>query len=256
MLRPRIFPTLLLSGQGLVKGVKFKNYKYVGDPLNAVKIFNDKKVDELMFLDISATREGKKISPELVSRIADECFMPFGVGGGIESAEEARDILSAGAEKVSVNTAAVKNPALIGKIADIFGRQSVVVSIDVKANWLGRQKVVVCSGKKMTSLNPVEWAVEVEKMGAGEILLNSVDRDGTMSGYDLKLVRSVVDAVHIPVIACGGAGSLKDLSDGIHIGGAQAVTAGSFFVFHGRRRGVLINFPSEDECLKIHKEII
>ncbi|OGV45657.1 MAG: imidazole glycerol phosphate synthase subunit HisF [Lentisphaerae bacterium GWF2_44_16] len=255
MLRPRIFPTLLLSGQGLVKGVKFKDYKYIGDPLNAVKIFNDKKVDELIFLDISATREGKKISPDFVSKIADECFMPFSVGGGIESAGEAREILSAGAEKVSINTAAVKNPALIGEIADTFGRQSVVVSIDVKTNWLGRQKVVIASGKKMTDLNPIEWALEVEKMGAGEILLNSVDRDGTMSGYDLKLIRSVVDAVHIPVIACGGAGCLKDLSDGIHAGGAQAVSAGSFFVFHGRRRGVLINFPSEKECLEIHRKI-
>jgi cyclase len=253
MLRPRILPTLLLRGQGLVKGVNFKDYKYVGDPINAVKIFNDKRVDELMFLDINATNDKKKLSLELIQKIADECFMPFGVGGGIENVDEAREILSAGAEKISINTAAVKNPKLITEIADVFGKQSVVVSIDVKTvGWLSKKKrVMICSGKQKTDLDPVEWAKKVESMGAGEILLNSVDRDGTMSGYDLELIKSVVDEVNIPVIAGGGAGSIQDLSDGIHIGGAQAVSAGSLFVFHGRRRAVLINFPSTEEIEEI-----
>jgi cyclase len=251
MLRPRIFPTLLLRGRGLRKGINFKSHKYVGDPLNAVKIFNDKKVDELLFLDISATPEKKKISLELVARIADECFMPFGVGGGIKSPEEARDVLRAGAEKISINTAAVENPPLIRKISDIFGKQSVIVSLDVKKDWLGRPKVYVSAGRKKTSLDPLAWALEAERQGAGELLVTSIEREGSMRGYDLELIKAITDKVNIPVIASGGAGSEKDLSDGINKAGAQAVTAGSFFVFHGRRRAVLINFPSPDNIEKI-----
>jgi len=175
------------------------------------------------------------------------------VGGGIDSIEDIRAILSAGAEKISINTAAVKNPSLIREAADIFGSQSIIVSIDVKKSWRGKYQVATHSGTKKTSLNPVEWAVEAESLGAGEICLNSIDNDGTMTGYDLELVKAVSEAVNAPVIACGGAGSVQDLHDVIHKAGASAAVAGSFFVFHGARRGVLINFPSREELDYIYK---
>lgn len=252
MLRPRIFPTLLLRGQGLVKGVNFKNYRYIGDPINAVKIFNDKEVDELLFLDITASSEKRIPSLELIEKIADECFMPFSVGGGIRTVEEMRSLLSAGAEKISINTAAVEDPSLIRRAADVFGSQSVIVSIDVKSSWLGKAFVWTHSGRKKTKLEPLKWVLEVEKLGAGEIFLNSIDNDGKMQGYDLKMVKMISDAVNIPIIACGGAGSVDDLYKVIHEAGASAASAGSMFVFHGARRGVLINFPSEEEIKKIH----
>jgi cyclase len=252
MLRPRIFPTLLLKGQGLVKGVNFKNYRYIGDPINAVKIFNDKEVDELLFLDITASGEKRTPSLELIEKIADECFMPFSVGGGIRTVEDMRALLSAGAEKISINTAAVEDPSLIRRAADMFGSQSIIVSIDVKSSWLGKINVWTHSGKKKTKLNPLEWALEVEKLGAGEIFLNSIDNDGKMEGYDLKLVKMISDAVNIPVIACGGAGKVDDLYKAIHEAGASAAAAGSMFVFHGARRGVLINFPSAEELKTVH----
>lgn len=251
IMRGRIIPALLLKGQGLVKGVGFKKHSYVGDPINAVRIFNEKEVDELVFLDISATREGRRIPQALVEKIADECFMPFAVGGGIRTVEDIREIISAGAEKVVLNTAAVENPRLISEAAKIFGSQSIIVAIDVKKGWFGKKCVVTESGHKKTGLEPLDWAKEAEAQGAGELLLNSVDRDGTMSGYDLELISSVSAAVRIPVIACGGAGSNKDLRDAIHVGGASAAAAGSLFVFHGPKRAVLINFPSKSEIESI-----
>jgi len=247
MLKPRIIPVLLLKGEGLYKGVHFGDYKYVGDPINAVKIFSEKEVDELLFLDILASAEKRTVSLELIRQIADECYMPFGVGGGIRDVDTIRQVLKAGAEKVSLNTAAIENPDLIGQAARIFGRQSVVVSIDVKKNWLGSYQVCTYSGQKQLKLDPVRWAKQAEEAGAGEILLTSIDRDGTMKGYDLDLIRSVSSAVHIPVIACGGAGSVQDLSESIRQGGASAAAAGSFFVFHGPKRAVLINVPDKEE---------
>ena len=247
MILPRVMPTLLLQGEGLVKGTKFKNHKYVGDPINAVKIFNEKEVDELIFLDITATREGRTPSIPLVERLADECFMPFGVGGGIRSVETVRAILGAGAEKVAVNSASMDTPDLITRIAEIFGSQAVVASIDVAKTWTGAYRVATRSGSVRSDRDPVEWACEMEKRGAGEILLNSIDRDGTMSGYDIPLLRSVVDAVSIPVIAAGGAGSVGDLAAAIQQGHAAAVSAGALFVFHGPKRAVLINFPGRKE---------
>ena len=250
MLRPRIIPTLLLKNQGLVKGIKFKDYRYVGDPINAVKIFNDKEVDELLFLDITATREKRGIDLELVQKIADECYMPFSVGGGIRTIEEMRDILSAGAEKISINTIAVTNPSIISNASDIFGSQSVIVSVDFKKTWLGKYRVFTHSGTVKTSLDPLEWAKKAASLGAGEIYLNSIDRDGTMEGYDLDFIKTVTKAVKIPVIAAGGAGSLNDFSKAIHQAGASAVSAGSLFVFHGKRRAVLISYPSKEEINK------
>ena len=247
MIRPRVIPILLLRGEGLVKGVQFKDYKYVGDPMNAVKIFSTKEVDELLFLDIAATSENRCISIELVRKIADEAYMPFGVGGGIHTIKEIKDLLSAGAEKISLNTTAIENPALISDAASFSGSQSIVVSIDVKKNWKGDYIVYSHSGNKSTDLHPADWAKEVENLGAGEILINSIDRDGTMKGYDLKLIADVTSAVNIPVIACGGAGSVKDIVDAVQLAGASAAAAGSFFVFHGPKRAVLINVPSEND---------
>ena len=247
MIRPRIIPCLLLRGTGLVKGVRFKNHRYVGDPINAVKIFNDKEVDELVFLDITATREGRRISAELAQQIADECYMPFAVGGGITSVAEIRQLLSAGAEKVVINSGLLERPSLIREASGVFGNQSIVVAIDVKKRWTGSYEVYSHAGSRRRKLGPTEWAKQAEELGAGELFLTSIDRDGTWEGYDLDLVRSVASAVSIPVIACGGAGCLQHLIDAAHLGNASAASAGSFFVFHGRRRAVLISFPTKQE---------
>jgi cyclase len=234
-----------------VKGTRFKAHKYVGDPINAVRIFNDKEVDELLFLDITATEEDRIPPLELVQTIADQCLMPFGVGGGIKTVEHARQILARGAEKVCISTAAVRDPTLISEIASRFGSQSVVVSIDVKQSLFNKIRVRTHCGKRGTNFHPVEFAQIAEQFGAGEILLNDIDRDGTMQGYNNSLISDVASAVSIPVIACGGAGTYKDLAVPLRQGGASAVAAGSLFVFHGRRRAVLINYPSIEERLAL-----
>ncbi len=246
MLRTRVIPTLLLRGQGLVKTIKFQNPTYVGDPINAVRIFNDKEVDELVFLDITATIENRTPQFELLHDIATECFMPFGYGGGIHDLETARKILTLGSEKVIFNSAAV-NLGLITQAAEEFGSQSVIVSIDAKQVKRGRYEVFTHSGTVNTKENPVQFAKEVEAAGSGELILNSIDRDGTMKGYDLELVKGVTAAVNIPVVAAGGAGTLQHFQEVVTKGGASAVTAGSMFVFHGPRRAVLISYPTQEE---------
>jgi cyclase len=251
MLLPRVIPVLLLSGKGLVKGIQFGRHSYIGDPINTVQIFNAKEVDELIFLDITATREGRIPSLEMIQRIADQCLMPFSVGGGIKTIKDFRDILSAGAEKVCINTAAMEDPAIIRQAADNFGRQSIIVSIDVQPDKNGVYSVYSRCGTKKTGADVVAAAMQIEKQGAGEIMLNSIDRDGTMTGYDLPLLQQVCKCVSIPVIACGGAGSLKHMQEGINTGGASAAAAGSFFVFHGNRRAVLISYPSKLELIEI-----
>lgn len=239
---PRVIPVLLLRGGGLYKGARFKNLKYVGDPMNAVRIFNDKNVDELFLLDITATADGRIPDPEFVQKVADECYMPFGVGGGIRDVDQMRQLIRHGAEKVSINTAAVENPRLITEASNVFGRQSVVVAIDAVKKWTGGYAVVTRSGRKRTNLEPVAWARKAVELGAGEILLTSVDRDGTGKGYDADLVAAVAAAVDVPVIACGGAGRYEDLAQAVQAG-ASAAAAGSLFVFHGPHRAVLINYP-------------
>ena len=251
MLLPRVIPVLLLSGKGLVKGVQFDRHSYIGDPINTVQIFNAKDVDELIFLDITATAEGRIPSLEMIQRIADQCLMPFSVGGGIKTIKDIRDILSAGAEKVCLNTTAMEDPAIIRQTADNFGRQSIIVSIDVRPDKNGVYDVYSRCGTKKTGTDVVAMAIQMENQGAGEIMLNSIDRDGTMTGYDLPLLQQVCKSVTIPVIACGGAGTLKHLQEGINIGGASAVAAGSFFVFQGSRRAVLISYPSKLELIEI-----
>jgi cyclase len=248
-MRFRIIPVLLLKNGGLYKGVKFKDHKYVGDPINAVKIFNEKEVDELVFLDIDATNNNRQPNLGFLKDIASECFMPLAYGGGINSVDMIREILKAGIEKVIINTAAVKNPQLIADAAEYFGSSTIVASIDVKKFFLGKPQVYINSGQEKTKLNHVEWAKKLESLGVGEIIINSIDQDGTLNGYDFELVKQVASAVSVPVIAAGGGRGLTDFADVCLSFGASAAAAGSSFVFHGKHRAVLITYPSEKDIL-------
>ena len=243
--RPRIIPVLLLMGGLLHKTVRFTKPRYVGDPRIAVKIFNDKCADEIVLLDARATVEARAPDYRLIEEIAGECFMPLAYGGGVRDVESAKTLFGLGVEKVIVNSAAVANPRLVGALADRFGAQSIVAAIDVKRDWLGRPRVVTHSGTRRPGHEPVAWARQVQVLGAGEILLNSVDRDGTFAGYDIPLIRAVADSVGVPVVACGGAGSVDDCVRAVREGGASAAAAGSIFVFQGVHRAVLINFPAD-----------
>lgn len=243
---PRVIPVLLLKNAGLVKTQKFKNPKYVGDPINAVKIFNEKEVDELVFLDITASIEKSKPNLKLLNDIATECFMPLCYGGGIKTIEDIKSIINCGVEKVSLNSIAVENPSFIRKAADVFGSSTIVVSIDVKKNLWGKKYIYTYSGTKATGLDPIRFTVEMQQQGAGELLINSIDNDGMMNGYDLDLIQQISKEVDIPVIACGGAGNLQHLIQA-ESAGASAMAAGSMFVFHGQHRAVLINYPSQKD---------
>jgi cyclase len=247
MLRTRVMPCLLLLDGGLAKTVRFKNPRYVGDPINAVKIYNGKEVDELIFLDISATKENRPPPMSMIADIASECFMPVCYGGGVRNLDDIAAIFRLGIEKVAVNSAAIESPDFVREAAARFGGQSIVVSIDVRKHFLGRHEVFSRGGSRKTGLDPVDHARRMADAGAGEILLTSIDRDGTMSGYDIELIRRVTAAVEIPVIACGGAGRLEDLAAAVHEGGAAAVALGSMAVFQWSTRSVLINFPTPGE---------
>lgn len=251
MQRIRVIPVLLLKGNGLYKTVKFRNPQYIGDPMNVVRIFNEKEVDELCFLDISATSAKKEINYKIISEIASECFMPLSYGGGIHSMDQIKKLFNIGVEKVIINSAAHTNTSLISEASAHFGSQSIVGCIDIKKNFLGKYEVHIESGEKNTRKNPVDFAKELQEMGAGEILVNSIDRDGTMKGYDIELVKKISTSLKVPVIACGGAGSIEDLSIVIKEGSANAVAAGSMFVFHGKHKAVLISYPSQIEIKKI-----
>ena len=243
MLRTRIIPALLLRNESLVKTVRFGRFTYVGDPCNTVRIFNELEVDELVFLDIAATREGRAPNLKVLADIANECFMPLGYGGGIRSVEQAKAVFDIGFEKVVINTYAAERPEFIGELAEQYGNQAVIASIDVgKSAWRGH-RVRIRSGRGRTSLEPVSWARELERRGAGEILLTSIDREGTWSGFDLDLVRSVTEAVSIPVIAQGGAGTVEHIAQVVKRAGASAVALGSMVVFQKKGMGVLVNFP-------------
>ncbi len=251
MFRPRVIPVLLLKNKGLVKSVKFRDERYVGDPINAVKIFNDLRADELVFLDILATKERRTVALDFVRRVGDEANMPFAVGGGIRTLSDIKSIINAGAEKVVINSYAVENPAFIREAAEEFGSSTIVVSIDVKKKFLGKNQVYTISGTKSTGIGPIEWAQKMQENGAGEIIINSIEYDGTMQGYDLKLVKDVAEAVEIPVVALGGAGNLNDFSKAIRESYASAAAAGSLFVFHGPRKAVLVNYPSNKELIHL-----
>jgi cyclase len=251
MFRPRIIPVLLLRNQGLVKTVAFDKHRYIGDPINAVKIFNDLEVDELVFLDILASKEGRCISPEFIRGIGDEANMPFAAGGGIRTVQQIEGIIKAGAEKVVINTAAFEVKSLIREASSAFGSSTIVVSIDVKKKFLGKKQVYVKAGSNATGLDPVEFAKQMEQDGAGELFLTSIDHEGRMQGYDLELIHAVSAAVTIPVVAHGGAASAQHFTDAVLKGHASAVAAGSRFVYHGPRNAVLINYPTPGEIQKL-----
>jgi len=245
MHKVRVIPVLLLRERGLEKGVRFTDFKYVGCPVNAARVFNRHNVDELVLLDTRATVEGRGPVNDIVREIARESFMPFTVGGGVRSVEMMRDLLVCGADRVALNTAAVETPELVAAGADRFGRQCMVVSLDARQTPGGGWEVVTHAGTRPTGRDPVAVAREMAEAGAGEILITSIDRDGTMEGYDLPLVRAVSEAVSIPVIAGGGAGSVAHLAEAVYDGGASAVAAGAFFLFFGKRRTVLITYPTD-----------
>jgi cyclase len=246
MKRIRVIPTLLIQNGGLVKSIKFKDHSYVGDPINAVKIFNEKEVDEIFILDISATSEQRPPNLSFIKEITSEAFVPLGYGGGITTLDEIKRIIGAGVEKIVLNTIAYENINLVSEGARYVGSQSMVVSMDVKRNLWGKYSVFVRNGTKNTNLDPVAYARKIEKAGAGEILLNSIERDGTFEGYDIKLVEQISSSVSVPVVAIGGASSLSDFLEAAQAG-ASAVSAGSMFVFQKPLRAVLISYPTQQE---------
>lgn len=241
---PRVIPTLLLDQGGLVKTVQFREPRYVGDPINTVRIFNGKQVDEIVLLDIGATRDGRGPDEAAIEEIASEAFMPVGYGGGVQDLATATRLIQLGVEKVIVNSAAVENPRLICEIADHLGSSTIVVCIDAAQVGAGAYEVRAVGGTRSSGLDVRQHAEAMARAGAGELIVQSIDRDGTMSGYDLDLIRQVASSVEIPVVACGGAGSLDDIGSAIRDAGAAAAAAGSLFVFHGRHRAVLVTYPS------------
>jgi cyclase len=247
MRRIRVIPVLLLKGDGLVKSVKFANHKYVGDPINAVKIFNQKEVDELSIIDIQATKDGRGPNIKKIAEIASEAFMPLSYGGGITNVQQVKELLFNGIEKVILNKSAVKNPELISEISGKFGAQSVVASIDVRKNIWGKYKVYTDNAANSIDTDPVAFAQQCEKAGAGEILLQAIDRDGTYCGYDIPILQKIASSVNIPVIIGGGAGNVDDFKKAVTEGHASAVCAGSMFVFQRPHNAVLISYPSQKE---------
>lgn len=243
----RIIPCLLLKGAGFYKTTKFKNPVYLGDPLNILKIFNEKEVDEIAVLDIAATPDGRDPDFTYLQDLASECFMPLAYGGGVKSVEQVQRLFQIGFEKVILNSHALARPELIQEAAQIFGSQSIVVSIDVKKGLLGGMHVWSHSGRKEHRQSPEEWARKAADLGAGEIVINSINRDGTMTGYDLELIKRITSAVSVPVIALGGARNIEDFSAAVHEAQASACAAGAMFVFQGPHRAVLINVPPAKE---------
>jgi imidazole glycerol-phosphate synthase subunit HisF len=247
MVQARIVPVLLLRNRGLVKTVKFDKAKYIGDPINAVRIFNEKEVDEIILLDINASREGKSPDFALIQEIGSEAFIPFAYGGGITTVAQAKQILFAGAEKVIINTSHLRNMQLVTEISTSAGASSTVAAIDVKKNLFGKYRVYSHTTQKNTDHDPVAYCQQLVEMGAGELFINSVDLDGTMRGYDLDLIKKISQSVDVPIIACGGAGNMHDLKSAIIEGGASAAAAGSIFVYHGKHNAVLINYPEKED---------
>ena len=250
MYRPRIIPVLLLKNLGLVKSTRFKKYNYIGDPINAVKIFNELKADELVFLDIEATKQNRLISLDFVRDVGEEANMPFAVGGGVNSLNDIQKLIQAGAEKVIINSAAI-NPRFIESAAKEFGSSTISVCIDYQKKLFGGVKTWIHAGTKSTQYTPLELALNMQNSGAGEIIVQSIERDGTMTGYDLEMLKSISQAVTIPVIALGGAADLKNLSTAYKETHVNGLAAGSLFVYQGANHGVLINYPD-----RLEKEIV
>jgi len=243
MLQNRVIPCLLIKDNKLVKTIKFKRPQYIGDPVNAIKIYNEKEVDELIVLDISIDRKVRGPNFDLIRQIADECFMPVCYGGGISNIDQIQQILKIGIEKIAVNTAIMPDAQLISDAAKKFGSQCMVVALDIKKNWLGKCKVTFHSGQCVINTDIIEFVKKAEDAGAGEILINNIDRDGTWEGFDLELISKITSNVSIPVIVSGGAGHIDHIKDAITIGKASGVAIGSMAVFQSKGMGVLINFP-------------
>lgn len=251
MLRTRVIPSLLLRDDSLVKTERFGRFRYIGDPGNTVRIFNELEVDELMVLDITASRSARTPNFDLLAEMANEAFMPMSYGGGLRSIDDARRLFEIGYEKIVLNTGALENPDLIRMIAEHYGSQAVIVSIDVKRDWLGRERVWSRGGKRPVRLSALEWAKQAERQGAGELLLTSIEREGSWNGFDIALTRQVADAVDIPVITHGGGGSIADIGEAVAEGHASAVALGSMVVFQKKGMGVLVSFPDEAELRRV-----
>jgi cyclase len=245
----------LVHKKGLVKTTNFKDSKYVGDPINAVKIYNEKEVDELMVFDIDATVEGRGPDLEMIKNLAIECRMPFCYGGGVTTVEQAIKIINLGAEKVALSTAAIKNPSLVKDIGKAIGIQSVVVVLDIKKKSFlgGGYDIYIKNGKEKVSIKLKEFILDLNKIGVGEIVINSIDRDGAMQGYDLALVEMIRELTEVPITVLGGAGSLEDIKNMISTYKIIGAAAGSLFVFKGKYRAVLINYPNKDEKRELYK---
>jgi len=251
MFRPRVIPVLLLKENGLVKSIKFKKYNYIGDPINAVKIFNDLKSDELVFLDVNASKKNRLIPLDFVKKVSEEANMPFAVGGGIKSLDDIHKVISSGAEKVIISSEAVRTPDFIKEASYSFGTSTVSVCIDYKKTFLNNYSVFTLSGNKKARYSPLEFSKLMQDKGAGEIILQSISRDGIMEGYDLDLIKEISSNLEIPVVALGGAGDLNDLHLAFRKSKASALAAGSLFVYQSKLRGVLINYPEKSELKQI-----
>jgi cyclase len=254
MYRPRIIPTLLLNNDHLVKSIKFSKFEYIGDPINAVKIYNDLEVDELVFLDISATKENRLINLDFVREVGEEANMPFGVGGGIKSIEDIRKVIAAGAEKVIIGHAATQDYNFIKEACETFGSSTISVCIDIKQNLWGTDKVCSLNGKKTHEITPVDYAKKLNELGVGEIIIQSVDADGTMKGYNQKVSKQIIESVTIPVVCLGGAGKLSDMKNLYENCQPNGLAAGSMFIFQGSQRGVLISYLSKEEKSTIYEK--
>lgn len=255
MLRPRIIPSLLIHDKGLVKTVKFKDHKYIGDPINAVKIFNEKEVDELAIFDIDATVLGYEPNYILIEKLANQSRMPLCYGGGVKTVKQAQRIFSLGVEKIALSSSIIQNPNLIAEISEKVGSQSVIVVLDVKKKLLGGYEICTHNGKKKTGISPVKFAKIAQKLGAGELIINSIDNDGMMNGFDMNIIAKVREEITIPLTVLGGAGNIEDIKKVILKNGIIGVAAGSLFVFRGVYKAVLINYPSKEEKNNIYKSL-
>jgi len=242
----RVIPTLLLKGEGLVKTKKFKDPVYIGDPINAVRIFNEKEVDELVLLDITATQEKREPKYEWIKSIVSESFMPIGYGGGIKNVDQAKKLFDIGVEKIIINSA-ITDLNLISSLANIYGSQSIVTCLDVRKQFFGGYTLCTHSGTNKINGSIEEWVKKIINAGVGELIIQSIDREGTRQGYDIELIKKVSQSVKVPVVASGGAGNLEHLREAVFQGKASSVTAGSLFVFKGKHQAVLINYPTQQE---------
>ena len=252
MFRPRLIPVLLLKNNALVKSIKFKKHNSIGDPINAVKIFNELKADELVLLDIDATKERRRISEDVVKRVGEEANMPFSVGGGIHSIDDIKTLIACGAEKVILNSYAINNINFLKEASETFGSSTIVLCMDIKKNFFGtKDYVFLNNGRNSSGFEPVMLARLAQEMGVGEVIIQSISRDGTMQGYDINLIKTISDALTIPTVALGGCGKMEDCISVFRDGGANGIAAGSFFVYQGENKGVLINYPSKEDIIKI-----